>query len=61
VRRRHRRIIIESRIPLREDLRVVSVKEERDYDALNLIIDVSMFIITGGLWAFWILVRELRR
>lgn len=45
---------------MREDLRVVEVGGS-EYDWLNFIIDISMFLITGGLWAFWIIVRELRR
>jgi hypothetical protein len=32
-----------------------------EYDALNFIIDMSMFLITGGLWTIWIFVREMRR
>ena len=57
---RRRNVIIESRIPLREDLRIVRAHDDR-YDALNFIIDISMFLITGGLWTIWIFVREMRR
>jgi hypothetical protein len=37
------------------------VRDDDDYDALNFIIDISMFLITGGLWTIWIFVREMRR
>lgn len=58
--RRRKRIIVESRIPFREDLRLVEVRDDR-YDVLNFIIDMSMFLITGGLWVVWIFIREMRR
>jgi hypothetical protein len=58
--RRRRPVIIESRIPVREDLRIVRAYDER-YDAMNFIIDVSLVLITGGLWFIWIFVREMRR
>ena len=59
---RHRRrthYVIQSSIP-RDDLRAVRVSDD-DYDWLNFIIDISMFLVTGGLWTIWIFVREMRR
>lgn len=32
----------------------------RRYGPVNFLIDVTLFIITGGFWGIWIFVREMR-
>lgn len=59
-RRRQVRYVIQSSIP-RDDLRAIRVADDDDYDWLNFIIDISLFLLTGGLWSIWIFVREMRR
>lgn len=33
----------------------------RSYGLFNFLLDIVMFLITGGLWLIWIFVREMRR
>jgi hypothetical protein len=33
----------------------------RKYGFWNLILDLAMIGITGGLWIIWIIIREIRR
>ena len=34
--------------------------KKRKYGFHNLLIDVVMLMVTGGLWAIWIFCREMR-
>lgn len=33
----------------------------RRYGFFNLLLDVLLVLITGGLWIFWIIFREIRQ
>lgn len=41
-------------------MRLVRMGEPEPYGALNFGIDITLFLLTGGLWAIWIFVREMR-
>ena len=33
----------------------------KKYGIINLLVDITLTIFTGGLWLIWIFVREMRR
>lgn len=37
------------------------IREKSNYTGWNLMLDVFLTVVTGGLWIFWIVIREWRR
>ena len=33
----------------------------RHYGLFNFLVDITLTLVTGGLWLIWIFVREMRR
>jgi hypothetical protein len=33
---------------------------KRKYGCLNFLVDVTMTVLTGGLWLIWVFCREMR-
>lgn len=38
-----------------------SIQEYKQYTSWNFVIDVSMVLLTGGLWFAWIGFREMKK
>jgi hypothetical protein len=56
---RRRKMVVFYEPDTRPDLRHFS-NGQRPYGAWNFAIDLTMTVISGGLWLIWVFVREMR-